>query len=49
MEQALGKPAKSPVFLSNSRRLFQKLKFWNSLRHTGPPGIFIRRAFGASS
>jgi hypothetical protein len=30
-EQALGKPAKSPVFLSNSRKLFQKLKFWNSL------------------
>jgi hypothetical protein len=31
MEQALGKPAKSPVFLSNSRKPFQKLKFWNSL------------------
>jgi molecular chaperone GrpE len=30
-EQALGKPAKSPVFLSNSGKLFQELKFWNSL------------------
>jgi hypothetical protein len=29
--QALGKPAKSPVFPLNPEKLFQKLKFWNSL------------------
>jgi hypothetical protein len=31
MEQAPGKPVKNPVFPSNPRELFQKLKFWNSL------------------
>jgi hypothetical protein len=30
-EQALGKTGQSPVFPPNSRKLFQKLKFWNSL------------------
>ena len=31
LNQAPGKTGKSPVFPLNSRRLFQKLKFWNSL------------------
>jgi hypothetical protein len=31
MKQALGKTGKSPVFPLNLRKLFQKLKFWNSL------------------
>jgi hypothetical protein len=31
MEQALGKPAKSPVFLSKFKEAVPKLKFWNSL------------------
>jgi uncharacterized protein (DUF4415 family) len=30
-EQALGKTGQSPVFPLNSKQLFQKLKFWNSL------------------
>jgi hypothetical protein len=43
-EQAFGKPAKSPVFLSNSRKLFQKLKFWNSLNtYTKSVGLFHLR------
>jgi hypothetical protein len=32
MKQALGKTGKSPVFPLNLRKLFQKLKFWNSLK-----------------
>jgi hypothetical protein len=31
LNQAPGKTGKSPVFPLNSRKLFQKLKFWNSL------------------
>jgi hypothetical protein len=31
LEQPLRKTGKSPVFLLNLRKLFQKLKFWNSL------------------
>jgi hypothetical protein len=33
LEQALRKTGKSPVFLLNLRKLFQKLKFWNSLSY----------------
>jgi hypothetical protein len=31
LEQALGKTGKGPVFSLNPGKLFQKLKFWNSL------------------
>jgi hypothetical protein len=31
MDKLLEKPAKRPVFLLNLRKLFSKLKFWNSL------------------
>jgi hypothetical protein len=31
MDKLFEKPAKGPVFLLNLRKLFQKLKFWNSL------------------
>jgi predicted exporter len=32
LDKLFEKPAKGPVFLLNLRKLFQKLKFWNSLR-----------------
>jgi hypothetical protein len=32
MKQPLGKAVKCPLFHVNLRLLFQKLKFWNSLR-----------------
>jgi predicted RNA methylase len=33
LDKLLEKPVKSPVFPLNSRKLFQKLKFWNSLNY----------------
>jgi hypothetical protein len=30
LDKLFEKPAKGPIFLLNLRKLFQKLKFWNS-------------------
>jgi len=43
LKTALEEPAKSPVFLLNSRMLFPKLKFWKSL------GIITILLFGFAS
>jgi hypothetical protein len=41
LNQAPGKTGKSPVFPLNSRKLFQKLKFWNSLN----PDFYLNSLF----
>jgi hypothetical protein len=35
LDKLFEKPVKSPGFLLNLRKLFQKLKFWNSLGSLG--------------
>jgi hypothetical protein len=46
--QALGKTGQKPGFPLNLRKLFQKLKFWNSLNLFGFFGFAVKTSLGAA-